>query len=119
MDGAVPGLAEPDGGVALEERHLQVDAREPRVPEGVGGHAEGQLTQDPPYQMARHGGYGPALIPVVSVAVVGVQEELLRVRRDLLKDTLNYFREMAKGDAKEGRCTTDATLGCAAPGPGH
>jgi hypothetical protein len=56
---------------------------------------------------------------MVPVAVVGVQEELLRVRRDLLKDTLNYFREMAKGDAKEGRCTTHATRGCAAPGPGH
>lgn len=35
--------------------------------------------------------------------VIVVQEELLRVRKDLLKDTLSYFRELAKGDAKEGK----------------
>lgn len=31
-----------------------------------------------------------------------IKEELTRVRKDLLKDTLKYFRAAAQGDAKEG-----------------
>jgi hypothetical protein len=36
-------------------------------------------------------------------ACAGVQEELLKVRKDLLKDTLAYFKQAAEGDAKVSR----------------